>query len=229
MQSGWPDTGVGDTIVNASMKFFIHGIGNRWISIICGDDSVTVTVDTELERLGGVQGIKDRYTLLGMEVTARSTSDPCEVEFCSAVFMQVGHLPCGMPDYILFPKMGKIFSRLGWDMVDRNSLGQKQWLQAIADTLVNFGHFDPLSASLSKTIKTRCGQVRALDLRKSEYERFFDYTRAPSEHEILTYYHVNYGLSAGDIDSLSAYLCSCSLGELTHPVLERMAKADAVA
>jgi hypothetical protein len=95
MQSGWPDTSCADTLVNACLKHYVHGTGRKWVSIICGDDSVTITTDRELKRLGGDPGIIAVYEGLGLEVVLKSTYDPMAVEFCSARFM-----PCELT-YIL--------------------------------------------------------------------------------------------------------------------------------
>jgi hypothetical protein len=226
MQSGWPDTSAGDTAVNAAMKFDVHGIGGRWISIICGDDSVTVTVDSEIDALGGMSGICSKYATYGMEVTGKITTDPLEVEFCSGVFVHAGVTPGGHCNYLLFPKVGKILGRIGWDMKDRRPSKRLEWLRAIACTLDTYGVYDPVMRSMCLAIREHAGVGRVADLHKTGYEKFFDNSLPPSSVNIYEHYHHHYDMSADDVDRLADYVLRAPLGLYDHPHLCEMARRD---
>jgi len=225
MQSGWPDTSVGDTLTNTIMKHHIHGTGRPWISIIMGDDSVTITLESELKRIGGVDGLMKAYESFGMEVTAKTSTNPLSVEYCSSVFMPKGYLANGSPDYLLFPYIGKVISRLGWDMVDRTPKQSRRWVLAIADTLAQIGIYDPPCAALAKNIRTKYGDVKKLTLRNNEYDKYFDGTKALEPDGIYFYYHHHYGLNAKDVDDLASHLETVDLGCLKHPHLVHMANS----
>lgn len=151
MQSGWPDTSVGDTLVNAAMKGDIHGWGRNWVSIICGDDSVTVTTAKELERLGGAEGLKRSYTNFGMEVEILVRESVADVEFCSARFYPTQHT------FIMMPKPGKILSKICWDMEVRGKANRIVWLRSVACTLDLYGKVDPCIAALARVLHDYTG------------------------------------------------------------------------
>jgi hypothetical protein len=226
MQSGWPDTSIGDTIINAVMKYDVHGRGRKWISIICGDDSVTITTDKELERIGGIDQLVAHYAKFGMEVEGKFTDDPDIPEFCSSRFVRAGTLSNLLPNYILFPKIGKVLGRMGWDMVNRTPKQSDQWVVAIATTLRSFGKYDPVLASFATNILNRFSGTEALELRRTEWERYFDNSRTYSQQDIYYSYHVHYGMSASDVDELADYLLTCELGALEHPYLQVLAQTD---
>lgn len=221
MQSGWPDTSAGDTAANAAMKFYIHGVGRKWFSIICGDDSVTVTTNLEIKRIGGLDNIVAKYADLGMEVEASQTRDPLEVGFCSGRFQPVGE------GYILVSKVGKMVAKLGWDMVDRNSVGQKAWVRGIAATCVQMGGLDPLMASLAEGLKNCVGDGKVIVQQGWEHK-----LKLSEEHKVdwdnyLLYVDKHYGLCERDVVELCAILRKVEIGRVfDDPRLISMAEKD---
>jgi len=222
MQSGSPDTSLGDTAVNAAMKYSIHGFGRRWISIICGDDSVTITTTGEIRRLGGLDAIVAAYARFGMEIDAKLTSDPLDVEFCSGRFF-----PCGT-SYVLMPKVGRILSKICWDIKARNASNRVAWLRSIADTMCEYGKIDPLMCSLGKMLGEATGVGRRINT-KSEFKFYVpgQFTNFPTEFDVATYYDHHYQLCQGDVASLAGIIRSSRVGDhLTDARLAFMAEHD---
>lgn len=193
MQSGFPDTSITDTVANATMKVTIHGLHRRWFSIICGDDSVTVTTDTELNRLGGIPGLVSSYDKFGMDVKVVVQSDPGLAAFCSGRFFRTGNT------FVLVPKIGKIISKLGWDTKDRNTLGTKAWLRGICATLDVFAGCDPLCAALAEGLRGSLGHGRVIENERSVYKYTSLKVEGVSAIDVACYYDLHYGFNAADI------------------------------
>lgn len=221
MQSGWPDTSVGDTLVNACMKYSIHGYGRKWVSIVCGDDSVTITTDLELLRIGGLPSIIEKYAAFGMEVEATVTEEPLDVGFCSGRFF-----PSGM-SYILMPKTGRLLAKLLCDTKDRNVEGRKAWLRGIAATLAHYGQVDPLLAALAIGVSGGVGGGRIIYERENEYKHYLRGSVSVERLDMLVYFDHHYGLSSCVIERLCSQLRCVKLGELsTCPFLNYVACHD---
>lgn len=220
MQSGWPDTSCGDTLVNVGLKYHVHGIGAKWVAIICGDDSVTITTDRLVSSLGGIKGIEKRYKDYGMEVEAQLRLTPLDVEFCSARFMPA------KDSWILMPKAGKLLAKLGWDMVDRPVRQRAEWLRGIASTMLSFGRYDPLLAAAGERLHEICG-VGPEVTRRSEYERWVSGSGSVDKCNIYDYYLHHYNMSAQDIIECIAVLRKLSLGDvIDNPLVVSMAMHD---
>jgi hypothetical protein len=226
MRSGWPDTSVGDTLVNAAMKYGAHGIGELWLSIICGDDSITVTTRKALSRAGGVAGLHRAYRLYGMDVEIFIRDHPLDAEFCSSVFMPCGKLADGVDNYVLFPKPGKVFARMGWDMVNRPPAVRKQWLRAIAETIATYGHYDPILSAFAQNLLGKTRGVVALDLPRNEFQRQYSLTRDSEEMDFFRFYAHRYGFSEAHCLALRTYLCGCPLGALSNALLDAVVERD---
>lgn len=221
MQSGWPDTSVGDTLVNAAMKTLIHGSGRPWISIICGDDSVTVTTASEIRRLGYTDGITAAYAKFGMEVEAKVTDDPLLAEFCSGRFYPIG------TGYTLFPKPGRILAKIFCDMKQRQPKDQLAWCRGIVSTLETYARVDPLLAALGAAIRRQIGMGREVHDSGWEHKQFMDGSCQSSKHDVLTYYDLHYGLCEQQVASATACLSRARLGELSEDsVLRVIAEVD---
>jgi len=220
MQSGWPDTSCGDTVINACLKHYVHKTGRKWISIICGDDSVTITTDVEYARIGGDSGAVALYTELGLEVKLQSTYDPMAVEFCSARFM-----PCGLT-HVLIPKSGKLLARLGWDVSKRTDTNFIAWLRGIQITLSTLGKYCPLLRALADNIHARIGSGKVIEENK-EYKLFADGSASPTEGDVLYYLYYHYSLSARDVGGLVEYLRHSNIDEpLAFSALEAIVRHD---
>jgi len=202
MQSGMPDTAVGDSIINAAMYFYIHGIGRKWLIIVCGDDTVCVTTDREIARLGGRHGIEAAYTRLGMQVECIVRKDPLCAEFCSARFFPVGE------SFVLFPKIGKLMAKLACDSVDRSPKNQIAWLRGISATLKTFGNVDELCDALGQAIATFCGEGKIIHERYNEYKAWIkkDHRAEVQRLDRLSYYSLHYGMDELAYDALLATL-----------------------
>jgi hypothetical protein len=214
MQSGWPDTSVGDTLVNAIMKYAAHGVGQNWISIICGDDSITVTTRKALEARGGPNGLITSYQSFGMEVTLKVSDDPLDVEFCSGRFH-----PC-RGSYLLVPKTGRILARICFDVVDRAPRKHNAWLRGISETLLHFGRVDPLLAALGKNLDERLGEGLVIKEAVNEYgHRYGDGVIQPSWEDTCMYYDAHYSMSEADVRECVAVISQSQLGTFTHSSL----------
>lgn len=208
MQSGWPDTSIGDTLVNAAMKIEIHGLCRPWFSIICGDDSITVTSSQEIQRLGGPDNIITKYAEYGMEVEVKVTPDPIEAEFCSGRFY-----PLKNGRYVLMPKPGRFLSKILCDTEDRKPADQIVWLDSIRNVLENYGLVDPLCKALANALARQ--NPRPKDLTKkqkniysqSAYQREYNVVVArPEDADYMYYYSHVYDFSEKDVKELQQIL-----------------------
>lgn len=221
MQSGWPDTSVGDTLVNAAMKIEIHGSGRPWISIICGDDSVTVTLQSELDRIGGEAGIRTSYESFGMEVEVQIRLNPLDTEFCSSRFFPWRHT------YVLMPKPGRLLAKIGWDMKDRNPRDQLAWVRGISKTLQHYGSVDPLLFSLGAALAEQAGVGKTIE-EHNPYKLQLG-ARLPDRDlaGVQLYYSHHYGLSTADIDTACSQLRAAGIGvSCDHPVILSLVEKD---
>jgi hypothetical protein len=221
MQSGWPDTSVGDTWVNARMKHHIHVTGAPWVSIICGDDSVTVTLQSEIDLLGGVKAITAEYALFGMEVEMVLRTDPLDAEFCSGRFYPVGET------YVLMPKTGRALMKMCIDMKQRNHEGQLAWLRGIAITLLHFGKVDPLMAALGRGLQRELGSGKVITERFNPYAKSIAGNTSAPWWDTLVYYNQHYDMSEADVLHCIHRLENIKLGEICDdPLIVAIAHND---
>jgi len=225
MQSGWPDTSFGDTLLNMAMKMRIHGPGGKWFSIVCGDDSLTITTTDTLRAMGGAGNIARQYSEFGMEVDIVIRDDPMTAEFCSSRFFP------HKEGLVLFPKSGKILGRLGWDRIDRQPKQQLMWLRGICNTLAQYAIIDPISRSLHDRLmqKLGCGGVIAHHVLDEQYVYVPDYEGLSIDLDaVQEYYFLHYDLLPSDIDSLCSQIANHLEigGEITHPAAQQMCKVD---
>lgn len=207
MQSGWPDTSLGDSITNAAMKYDIHGVGRRWISIICGDDSVTITVDSEIALCGGVGVIISRYADFGMEVEALLRENPLDAEFCSGRFF-----PCGNT-FVLMPRTGKILSKICWDMVPRSLANRLSWLRSISTTMCEYGAVDPFMYALGAMLAREVGDGPVIDTKEPYKYYVVGESPRPSEFDVAVYFDHHYALSACDIKEMVDIILRSHVGD----------------
>lgn len=221
MQSGWPDTSVGDTIANAVMKTSIHGVNRLWTSIICGDDSVTVTTDRELRARGGVRGIVRSYANFGMEVEASVKESAMDVEFCSARFYPQ------FQTYVLMPKPGKLLAKLLWDNTNRSTSDRLCWLRSIAETFLAFGRVDPVLEAFGYSMKIRLPSGPVLR-DYNEYKLVMSHGDEPRDWlGVYAYYGHWYNMSAKNIADLCDYILMSDPFQMhSHPLLIHMANTD---
>jgi len=194
MQSGWPDTSCGDSAVNIGLKIKIHGHGRPWICLLLGDDSITVTLKSEVDRLGGKPGIVASYTNLGMEVEAVITDDILLSEFCSMTFREVqgGLVP--------FPKFGKFLTKILCDDKPRANLEEQlAWARGIGITCRHFGRVDPLIGALARGIERCLGVGLTIDVERDPYKLWSDGSSVASLCDITNHYQRFYGFDSADI------------------------------
>lgn len=221
MQSGWPDTSYGDSLANTLMKYAVHGVGRKWISIICGDDSVTVTSDREIRRLGGEAGITASYSKFGMEVKVVLATNPLDTGFCSGRFM-----PCG-ESYVLVPKTGKMIAKSGCDMECRTGAASDAWMRGVAQGLLSFGRADPLLGSLGRGLLSGLGDGKSYQHQDLQRKLANVTCVVVPPGDYLTYYDHHYGMSLGDFDKLSVFLAGVREGDvITHPLIRHMISVD---
>jgi len=225
MQSGWPDTSVGDTLINIIMKIGAHGYKRKWISIVCGDDSVTVTTDRELAAVGGVDGLTRHYEACGMDVEIVVRDHPDDVEFCSSRFMKVGST------YALVPKAGKFLARWGWDRIDRSPKKQRMWERGMVATLENMAPLDPICAALALRLRRLVGfgpAIENLDLVNPYSVLYTKTTSHATRVEQLDYYMRHYGVGSADLVNIECEIATMQLGDmLRHPCCRLVASVDA--
>jgi hypothetical protein len=227
MQSGNPDTGLGDSIINAIMKTYIHHESGNWSTIICGDDSVTVTTLSALNELGGAAGIRAAYLELGMEATVEVRTHPLSVEFCSGRFQPSGS------SYILVPKTGKMLTRAFWDIVPRRPAGQLAWSRGVALGLLSFGRHNPFYATLGRRVLSLCGAgpvIRTDDPYSIFAPGLADHAKPlrPFDPEGFAVYHAyHYGYTSKETDALIEGLSNVNLFTFNKlPLVKRAARVD---
>jgi hypothetical protein len=227
MQSGNPDTGLGDSIVNAIMKTHIHGINGNWSTIICGDDSLTVTTLRALQALGGAEGIRAAYAKLGMEVTIDVRMHPLAAEFCSGRFQP------HYDSYILVPKTGKMLARAYWDIANRSPANQKAWARGVSLGLLNFGRHNPLYGALADNVLNQLGRGRVI--RTCDPYSIFSpqyTTRATNqlpfdEAGYRAYHAYHYGMTSAQEVAIIQELRSTRIGQFNEaPSLQTMFRVD---
>jgi len=216
MQSGWPDTSLADTFANALMKTFIHGVNGNWSTIICGDDSVTVTTQSELDRLGGIEGLKAAYARFGMETEISVRINPLDVEFCSSRFLPVGDT------FVLFPKVGKIIARAFWDPVNRTTCNQYAWARGVCNSLNMLGHYDPIIKALSTAVLRSVGDGKVIDeIERNPYKIAVAGSLVPDLSSLRLYYMHHYSFSPADISVVSQRLARVVVGSWVRSPLTR--------
>lgn len=220
MQSGWPDTSIGDTLINAFMKLCIHGLYNPWVSIICGDDSVTIMLESDLARLGGVQGIVASYARFGMEVEAAVRYEVAEVEFCSSSFRAIGD------SFVLMPRTGKILARILWDFELRSPKERYHWVWSIGHTLSYYGHYDVLFASLGRALLRVGVQNTDKVWLEPEYKLRLDRRYNVDDVDKYRFFMDRYDLSANEVDRLVPIVGRMFGNILQDDTLEAMAQRD---
>jgi hypothetical protein len=220
MQSGMPDTSTGDSILNTIMKLAIHGVGHPWVSLINGDDSVTVTTLREIERLGGTQGLMDKYAEFGMEVKVKLCDNVLDVDYCSSRF-----LSCGT-SFILMPKPGRLLAKIFTDAIDRNVEGQAAWMRGIAATLECYGKIDPLYSAIALSVRDQVGGGKTIE-HVREYTAQVNpahVNHVPTMQQLDAYYSHHYGMSSGERLELCATLRQTKLYQFEdHPLVMRLA------
>jgi hypothetical protein len=195
MTSGKPDTSCGDGIANICLKANFHRLGRKWVTIICGDDSITLTTDKELAFLLQYHGCtpNEVYARAGMEIDFSTSKNYLDAEFCSCRFMR------GVDTYVLVPKTGKILARIGWDTKQRNAQHSEEWLRGIGITLSNFSH-DPVLQALSERILNHVGTGRTIT-EINRYARFFNRPTTVPHLDQLEYFGHHYGYSEADLSA----------------------------
>lgn len=223
MQSGWPDTSLTDTVVNAIMKYSIHGVGGLWLSIIMGDDSVTITTRKSLASLGGESAILKQYEAFGMEIELSVKHFALDVEMCSSRFF-----PCG-ESYILMPKPGKIIARSLTDMVDRSPAGQKEWLKGIATGHEYAGRVDHVIGSMARGIRKTVGQGEGLIVRDDYKIQILKNVPTTTWLDVCIYYDHHYGFSEDQVLQVMHELENLEFGTTSsHSLLVVLARTDAL-
>jgi len=223
MLSGMTDTAIFDTIVNWFMKMWIHGRGRPWISLIIGDDSATVTLYSEMVRLGLEKGLVERYQRLGMDVEAMIKWHALDVGLCSGRMY-----PCGS-SYVLMPKIGSYLIRSVVCMKDFGPRARKEWLRSAAASLEVFGNVDPLCAALGRSVRrwSGFGKERSDQPNTDEYRYKPSVTARSKPEQVAAYYDHHYGFSAADVQNLVDTLSSLvEGGTLNHPLLNHMVEVD---
>jgi hypothetical protein len=220
MQSGWPDTSIGDSLVNAAMKYEIHGESKLWMSLICGDDSVTITSKRQFDALIQERSLEQRYADFGMEIEAKTSNHPLGVEFCSGRFFPTHGT------YTLVPKTGKLLAKLGWDSVDRSPKNQLAWLRGISSTCRHLGNIDPIMKRLAVRLDQLTGNGKVISERVNEYKHAYS-GHISSTADIHDYYFYHYGLLGEDIESICEAVDKLTLGgNLSHTFILEIAAHD---
>jgi hypothetical protein len=209
MQSGWPDTSLADTVANATMKYFIHGVGKNWISIVMGDDSVTVTTKKTLASMGGVEGVKKAYESFGMEIEIVIKEHVLDVEMCSSRFYPVGDT------FVLMAKPGKRMATALTDLRKRNPQNSKSWIRGVAVGLNHAGLIDPLMHALATGIAAQVPDGPVL-IERNEYKILHTTNLKSSWLDSCVYYDHHYGLSEAMLLSAIGTLNSITLGEQSN-------------
>jgi len=217
MQSGQPDTALFDTEANATMKSDIHGIGQLWYSLICGDDSLTaMSYKLYLKLCGGDNSkLVDAYTGFGMEVTISTTFSKEDVEFCSSRFMYLDNTA------IMVPKPGRLIHKIFCDITMRSDSDHYAWLRSVIVTMNQYAMCDPLYGILAMALHPGTG--RTLPSEGIDYSHKPYYVNVPLKC-VHSYYLHHYGISVEQYNDLCFYLATQTYGQVAdHPLLEILA------
>lgn len=213
MESGMPDTALADTALNSAMKYHIHGPGEKWFSIVMGDDSATAMSLKLYRSLGREAGLIQSYASFGMEITVDTTCDIWRVELCSSFFHPIED----GTRMALMPKLCKLIGRLLIDKVDRPPEEQSAWLRGIATTLEHFGKINHILAAMSRGIWKQVGTGRIL-MSENKYKIYHRGDERGSWADTLFFMSVHYGFSERDCLECVHELENLKLGELSSNV-----------
>lgn len=221
MQSGWPDTSCADTLCNMILKYYIHRYGAYWVSIINGDDSVTVMSEKHFIFLGGVLGLERAYSEFGMDVNILVRYNPLDTEFCSSRFYPVNDT------YVLLPKLGRTLAKIGFDKVQRKWKDHIPWVRGIAKTLKCYGVYDPLYKALADSILEVVGDGRIL-VELNDYKYVVDGSGSqPTNDNVLSYYSRHYLIDLVGVESLKHLFLEYYDGiDYNHCLLEQIVQID---
>lgn len=225
MQSGYPDTSFGDTILNAIMKTSIHLKGGNWSSLICGDDSVTVTTQSEIDRLGGIPGIVAAYTRFGMEIEASVGTNVLDIGYCSGRFLPQ------FDTFVLVPKTGKILSKAFWSTREYNDLNLRAWANGVCQSLDTIGERDPIIAAVSKHVReqTKTRKVRLDVVAGGAYSVVYKSLKQEVDHDSIYYAYSHwYNIFSDDVQHLVCNVANkFDLDAIVQdPLLESMVRLD---
>jgi hypothetical protein len=188
------------------MKYHIHGVGANWISLIMGDDSITVTTRKELLRMGGTAGITAAYVRFGMEIELQVRHHPLDAEMCSSRFYPVGN------SYVLMPKPGKLISKSLTDIKKRNPADKQAWLRGIATCHEHSGRIDPLLRAMAHGIRAHVGTGREI-IERNAYKVYHTTATEASMFDACVYYDHHYGLSHSLVMHAIQRLSTLQLGK----------------
>lgn len=226
MQSGYPDTSFGDTMLNAVMKTFIHGRGGNWASLICGDDSVTVTTRSEIARLGGVVGIRAAYAKFGMEVEASYGTNVLDVGYCSGRFLPQFNT------FALVPKTGKILSKSFWSTRQYSDINLRAWANGVCNSLDLIGKRDPIVAAVSRVVRaqTHTRKIRYNnDVAGGSYSVVYHPGEGPVDHASIAYAYSHwYNLFSHDVEYLRTSVANSFVFDacVDDPLLNYVVRLD---
>lgn len=223
MQSGWPDTSCADTMVNALLKYDIHGRGKPWISLINGDDSITLMSEALYVELGETQGLRDKYSEFGMEVEIKLRTNVFNVDFCSSRFYPTTQ------GYVLMPKIGRLLAKIGFDHKQRTEEDHMAWVRGIAIMLNNYGRYDPMLCALGMRLQHLVGIGKVIHdpIYYSEYKYRPDGTGENTEEHVLQYYLETYNMGTTDIRDCINSLNTITIGStVNNALLDRMVAID---
>jgi hypothetical protein len=215
MQSGSPDTAFLDTLFNATMKTYIHGVDTMWYSIICGDDSLTVMPKSLYKWIVRNDTLINQYAEFGMETTVEIRYNKWDCEFCSSRFM------FSESTAWMVPKPGRMLSKIFCDITPRNERDHLMWLRSVIHTLRAYANCDPLYAAIGNALWP--GDGPSLPPDPTIYSHLPIYTGIPID--VVMYYHQHhYGTTPKEYQMLCDYLRSQRYGQLgDHPILNRYA------
>jgi hypothetical protein len=225
MQSGWPDTSLGDTVINAMMKYRLHGIGENWISIVMGDDSITITTRKTLSKMGGLDALSKGYAEHGMEIEMQLWDHPLDAEMCSSRFFPVTKAD-GRETYVLLPKTGKLIAKSLTDLRDRSSAQQLEWLKGIATGHEHTGKVDYLIGAMARGIRRQVGQGKG-DVELNPYKIHHTTNVCSTWDQCAVFYDHHYGLSEEAILHAAHELENLQFGESsTDSILQLIVDHD---
>jgi hypothetical protein len=239
MQSGKVDTAVADTQANSVMKTYIYETTPnyttsswernndpviQYITLVCGDDSVTVTTQRQFERWGGVAGLTKEYEKFGMEVTIDVRYDVLDVQYCSGRFLPITER--GNSSFLFVPKIGKLIGGLFWDDVDRSPVNRLAWCRGTLPLLARLGRYDPVARAIAKRVASLCGPGPVIKHPESEYKSVVAGVYDNARCDTGLYYHTHYGLYPSSMKMLIEEIESITFGWNKQPLLSDLCARD---
>jgi hypothetical protein len=200
--SGDSDTSVDNSLLVAfwhiyALHLYGYKIGTDYWIAVAGDDVIIVTT-TKMKDF--VEAIESLAGTSGMVMKPSSSTEPCKVDFLSALFY-----PTNDPEHpiVMGPKPGRMLARLGWSTKHfKDTLKRYAHLRSVALGLKHAATFEPVLGALVDMIISVTDDVNPSDPDPKDIYK----VRATMHHAIsprvYAFLAVRYDVTVGALQQL---------------------------